>query len=97
MTATADLLCMGEPMLEFNQPPAARMGSRLYLEGFGGDTSNAAVAAARQGASVGYITAMGRDRPGDSFIGAVAAGGRSTQHGRPASEPCLTGSIFRHP
>ena len=39
-----------------------------YLEGHGGDTSNAAIAAARQGASVGYITAIGQDAPGDSFI-----------------------------
>jgi 2-dehydro-3-deoxygluconokinase len=64
----ADLLCMGEPMLEFNQLPAQPDGAVHYLEGHGGDTSNAAVAAARHGASVGYITAIGRDAPGDSFM-----------------------------
>lgn len=64
----ADLLCMGEPMLEFNQLPPLPDGSVHYLEGHGGDTSNAAVAAARQGASVGYITAIGNDAPGDSFM-----------------------------
>jgi len=64
----ADLLCMGEPMLEFNQLPPGPDGAVHYLEGHGGDTSNAAVAAARQGASVGYITAIGQDAPGDSFI-----------------------------
>jgi 2-dehydro-3-deoxygluconokinase len=63
-----DLLCMGEPMLEFNQIPPGPDGAVHYLEGHGGDTSNAAVAAARQGASVGYITAIGQDAPGDSFI-----------------------------
>ena len=63
-----DLLCMGEPMLEFNQLPSRADGSRHYLEGHGGDTSNAAIAAARQGASVGYITALGNDMPGDSFL-----------------------------
>ncbi|HEY1935628.1 MAG TPA: sugar kinase [Acetobacteraceae bacterium] len=63
-----DLLCMGEPMLEFNQLPPGPDGTVHYLEGHGGDTSNAAVAAARQGASVGYITAIGRDAPGDSFM-----------------------------
>jgi 2-dehydro-3-deoxygluconokinase len=63
-----DLLCMGEPMLEFNQLPPQPNGEVHYLEGHGGDTSNAAVAAARQGASVGYITAIGEDAPGDSFI-----------------------------
>ena len=65
---TLDLLCMGEPMLEFNQLPRQPDGSQHYLEGHGGDTSNAAIAAARQGARVGYITALGRDMPGDSFM-----------------------------
>ncbi len=65
---TMDLLCMGEPMLEFNQLPPQPDGTRHYLEGHGGDTSNAAIAAARQGARVGYITALGRDMPGDSFM-----------------------------
>lgn len=64
----ADLLCMGEPMLEFNQLPPRPDGSVHYLEGHGGDTSNAAIAAARQGASVGYVTAIGTDAPGDSFM-----------------------------
>jgi 2-dehydro-3-deoxygluconokinase len=65
---TVDLLCMGEPMLEFNQLPLAAGGMRHYLEGHGGDTSNAAIAAARQGARAGMITALGQDMPGDSFI-----------------------------
>ncbi len=64
----ADLLCMGEPMLEFNQLPPQPDGTVHYLEGHGGDTSNVAIAAARQGASVGYITAIGTDAPGDSFM-----------------------------
>ena len=63
-----DLLCMGEPMLEFNQLPPQPDGTVHYLEGHGGDTSNAAVAAARHGASTGYITAIGQDAPGDSFM-----------------------------
>ena len=65
---TIDLLCMGEPMLEFNQQPPRPDGARLYLEGHGGDTSNAAIAAARQGARVGMLAAIGRDMPGDSFV-----------------------------
>lgn len=63
---------MGEPMLELNQrrrPSDAPGGDLpLYLQGHGGDTSNAAIAAARNGAGVGYITAIGRDAPGDSFM-----------------------------
>ena len=72
---TVDLLCMGEPMLEFNQLPPGADGTRHYLEGHGGDTSNAAIAAARQGARVGYITAIGQDMPGDSFMRLWAARG----------------------
>ena len=69
---------MGEPMLEFNQLPPQPDGAVHYLEGHGGDTSNAAVAAARQGASVGYITAIGQDAPGDSFIALWAREGVDT-------------------
>ena len=65
---TIDLLCMGEPMLEFSRMPAGLDGALMYLEGYGGDTSNAAVAAARQGAQVGYISAIGEDMAGDSFL-----------------------------
>ncbi|MBS0644064.1 MAG: sugar kinase [Acetobacteraceae bacterium] len=67
-TEAVDLLCMGEPMLEFNQLPATPDGAQHYLQGFGGDTSNAAIAASRQGARVGYITALGQDMPGDAFM-----------------------------
>lgn len=65
---SVDLLCMGEPMLEFNQQPVEPDGRILYLQGHGGDSSNAAIAAARQGARVGYIAAVGRDPAGDSFL-----------------------------
>lgn len=58
-----DIVCLGEPMLEFNEQPDGR-----YLPGHGGDTSNAAIAAARQGASVGYLTRLGEDAFGDSFM-----------------------------
>jgi 2-dehydro-3-deoxygluconokinase len=62
---------MGEPMLELNQrrrQPNAPGGEILYLQGHGGDTSNAAIAAARNGASAGYITAIGQDGPGSSLM-----------------------------
>jgi 2-dehydro-3-deoxygluconokinase len=62
------LLCMGEPMLEFSGLPPDKAGRKLYLQGFGGDTSNAAIAAARQGAAVGMITALGCDEAGDSLL-----------------------------
>ncbi|HIP78158.1 MAG TPA: sugar kinase [Kiloniellaceae bacterium] len=67
---SAALICLGEPMLEFNQQPDGR-----YLAGHGGDTSNCAIAAARQGASVGYVTRLGADAFGDSFMDLWAAEG----------------------
>jgi 2-dehydro-3-deoxygluconokinase len=63
-----ELVCMGEPMLELNAQPPDAAGRLLYLEGFGGDTSNAAIAAARQGAAVAYATAIGRDDAGERFL-----------------------------
>ena len=54
-----DILSMGEPMVEFSQ---TREGDEAtFLRGFGGDTSNFAIAAARQGAAAGYISAVGED------------------------------------
>lgn len=55
------ILAYGEAMLELNQ---CADDPRYYLEGFGGDTSNFAIAAARQGADSGYITAIGDDHIG---------------------------------
>ena len=62
MTGAADILALGEAMLEFNQTGAG--GGRQYLQGFGGDTSNFAIAAARQGARAGYLSALGDDEHG---------------------------------
>lgn len=58
-----DIVALGEPMVEFNQT-GDRQG-RLYLQGFGGDTSNFAIAAARQGARVAYLSALGHDPYGE--------------------------------
>lgn len=59
-----DIVCLGEPLLEFNQ--SGEDGQ--YVAGHGGDTSNAAIAAARAGARVGYFTRLGADEFGDSFM-----------------------------
>lgn len=63
---TLDILAFGEPMMEFAE--VERDGERLFLPGFGGDTSNAAIAAARQGARVAYFTALGDDASGERFL-----------------------------
>ncbi len=59
-----DVVSLGEPLLEFSQLPGEE---RRYLQGFGGDTSNMAVAAARQGARVAYVTRLGDDAFGEMF------------------------------
>ena len=73
--AQPQLLCLGEPLFELNQLPPDAQGRALYLEGHGGDTSNAAIAASRAGARVGYISAIGQDAAGESFQKLWAAEG----------------------
>jgi 2-dehydro-3-deoxygluconokinase len=60
-----DIVSLGEPLYEFSQLPGEE---RRWLQGFGGDTSNAAIAAARQGASVAYVTRLGDDAFGREFL-----------------------------
>jgi 2-dehydro-3-deoxygluconokinase len=62
---STDILAFGEALVEFNQLPD---DPARYLQGFGGDTSNFCIAAARQGASVGYISAVGADAFGDRLL-----------------------------
>lgn len=59
-----DLLCIGEPLGEFN---ATRGEDGAFQFGHGGDTSNCAVAAARQGLKVAYAGALGDDMAGRSI------------------------------
>jgi len=54
-----DIVALGEAMVEFNQTGAE--DGRTYLQGFGGDTSNAVIAASRQGVRCAYITRLGDD------------------------------------
>jgi len=66
MTGSPDIISLGEPLIEFNRP---REGDgRTWLQGFGGDSQNVAIAAARQGASAGYVTNVGSDWMGDAFL-----------------------------
>lgn len=60
-----DLVSLGEAMIEFNQTDP---GQPQYLQGFGGDTSNAVIAAARAGARVSYLTRLGADTFGESLL-----------------------------
>jgi 2-dehydro-3-deoxygluconokinase len=60
-----DVVSLGEPLYEFSQIPQS---PGQYLQGFGGDTMNCAIAAARQGARVAYITRLGDDEFGRQFL-----------------------------
>jgi 2-dehydro-3-deoxygluconokinase len=70
-----DLVCLGEAMVEFNQ---SRDEPTRYTAGFGGDTSNCAIAAARIGARSGYITQLGDDVFGQQLLGLWRAEGVDT-------------------
>lgn len=59
-----DVVAIGEPMVEFNQRDP---GQPLYLQGYGGDSSNMIIAAARSGARTAYFTRLGDDRFGRLF------------------------------
>ena len=60
-----DVVALGEAMVEFNQTSP---GLPHYLQGFGGDTSNAVIAAARAGARTAYLTRIGDDSFGRSLL-----------------------------
>ncbi len=59
----SDLLAIGEALVELNQPKEGAP----FMQGFGGDTSNAMIAAARLGADAAYFTAVGADRFGQAL------------------------------
>jgi 2-dehydro-3-deoxygluconokinase len=71
-----DVVSIGEPMVEFNQ---TRPGEPHYLQGYGGDTSNMAIAAARSGARAGTITRVGDDEFGRMFLALWRAEGVDTR------------------
>ena len=53
----ARIVAFGEPLFELSRPP----NGSIWLEGIGGDVSNAMVAASRCGAATGIVTALGDD------------------------------------
>lgn len=66
MATSPAIVSLGEPLIEFNRPKEG--DGRTWLQGFGGDSQNVAIAAARQGASTGYLTSVGQDWMGDAFL-----------------------------
>jgi 2-dehydro-3-deoxygluconokinase len=84
------IVSIGEPMVEFNQ---TRRGERAYLQGFGGDTSNMIIAAARSGARTAYVTRVGDDEFGRRFLELWTDEGVSTR-GVTIDRKAPTGAYF---
>lgn len=64
-----EIIAIGEPMLEFNATEEGSLAEvRTFQTGWGGDTSNFCIAASRAGGRVGYITRLGEDDFGRSFL-----------------------------
>ena len=61
-----DIVAVGEPLMELCERD--EVDGRSYRPGFGGDTSNCIIAAARQDARTGYVTAVGGDGFGHDFL-----------------------------
>lgn len=66
MSTSPQIVSIGEPLIEFNRPKEG--DGRTWLQGFGGDSQNVAIAAVRQGATAGYLTSLGQDWMGDAFL-----------------------------
>jgi 2-dehydro-3-deoxygluconokinase len=92
MNSATDIVSLGEPLYEFSQMQGE---DRKYLQGFGGDTSNAAIAAARQGAAVAYVTRLGDDEFGKQFLALWREEGLHTS-GVDIDREAHTGVYFIH-
>ncbi len=86
------IVAMGEPLMELSNI-SNEQGHNLYLSGFGGDTSNFVVAAARQGASASYFTHIGADVFGDQLMNLWQEEGIDTSHIVPSPD-AHTGMYF---
>lgn len=68
-TRGLDIVALGEPMVEFTAKGRGPLNDRrAFHRGWGGDTCNTAIAAARLGASVGYVARVGADQFGRSLL-----------------------------
>jgi 2-dehydro-3-deoxygluconokinase len=73
-----DILAIGEPLIEMIRRDGVTHGPATYTSDVGGDVLNALVAAARQGASTGLISAVGDDPFGQHIKAFCATEGIDT-------------------
>jgi len=75
-----EIISIGEPLLEFSaSTPGDLHQVEQFVVGWGGDSSNFAIAASRSGSKVGYITRLGQDEFGRSFLNLWTAEGIDTR------------------
>jgi 2-dehydro-3-deoxygluconokinase len=87
--ARFDVVAIGEPMIEFNQTTPGRPE---FLQGFGGDVSNMAIAAARSGARSAVLTRLGDDDFGRMLLGLWQAEG--VDAGAVAIDPAAHTAVY---
>ncbi len=64
-----EIIALGEPIVEMSAVDEGGLDKAgTFKAGFGGDASNFAIAAARAGARVGFLTRLGDDDFGDAFM-----------------------------
>lgn len=69
MAADTDVLSVGEAMVELSaREPVRLRDARTFDLGWGGDTSNVAVAVGRLGRAAGYVTRVGDDEFGANLL-----------------------------
>lgn len=74
-----EIISLGEPLLEFNANQTGPLRNvRSYEVGWGGDTSNFAIAVSRLGGDAGYVCRIGDDDFGAAFLALWAAEGVDT-------------------
>jgi 2-dehydro-3-deoxygluconokinase len=76
ISRTFDVIAIGEPMFELNQT----LTGGPFQPGYGGDTSNVVIAAARSGARTGYFTRLGADAFGAAFLALWREEGVDARH-----------------
>jgi 2-dehydro-3-deoxygluconokinase len=79
MSDSIDIISIGECLIELSTDESIKY-AEVFNKYFGGDTINTAVAAARMGSKVGYITRIGNDSFKDYLIDAINSEGINTNY-----------------
>ena len=71
-----DLIAIGEPLAELAATSSGPLGDvDVFRRGWGGDTANFVLAAARLGGDCGYVTRVGQDAFGTAFVAMLETSG----------------------